>query len=310
KLSFSSKYKLNKKLDKLPTGPDWECEPITVKGDHVDRHWKPLTEEIELWHHNPVKCICELIGNPAFKDHLAYLPKCVFGNIKETNWLYNEMWTAEWWWKIQESMQRGAFVAPVILASNKTQLSNFGSDKSAWPVYLTISNLSKEICQCPSCHGTVLIGYLPITKLQCFSKSIHLLEIYWLFHKCMLKLVNPLVAAGKQGVEMTCADSLIQKIFPILTAYIADYPEQCLVACCKENQCPHCVVPLEERSELLETVKLQDLATTLGILNAYKKDEDPPPQFAKQGLRSIYKPFWRHLPHTNIFTFITPDILH
>ncbi|KAF9496260.1 hypothetical protein BDN71DRAFT_1505955 [Pleurotus eryngii] len=271
KLSFSSRYKLNKKLNKLPTGSDWECEPITVKGDRVDRHGKPLTEEIELWHRNPVKCIHELIGNPAFKDHLAYLPEHVFGNIEETNRLYDEMWTAEWWWKIQESMPRGAFVAPVILASDKTQLSNFGSDKSAWPVYLTIGNLSKEIRWRPSCHGTVLIGYLPVAKLQCFSKSVRSLEIYWLFHKCMSKLVNPLVAAGKQGVEMTCADSLIWKIFPILAVYIADYPEQCLVACCKENQCPRCVVPPEERGELLET---------------------------------------RHLPHTNIFTSITPDILH
>lgn len=101
KLSFSSKYKLNKKLNKLPTGPDWECEPITVKGDRVDRHGKPLTEEIELWRRNPVECIRELIGNPAFKDHLAYLPERVFGNIEETNRLYDEMWTAEWWWKIQ-----------------------------------------------------------------------------------------------------------------------------------------------------------------------------------------------------------------
>ncbi|KDQ60094.1 hypothetical protein JAAARDRAFT_92799, partial [Jaapia argillacea MUCL 33604] len=34
------------------------------------------------------------------------------------------------------------------------------------------------------------------------------------------------------------------------------------------------------------------------------------PEFKKQGLRAVGKPFWVDLPHSDIFTCLTPDLLH
>jgi len=50
----------------------------------------------DLWHHNPVECIQELLGNPLFKDDLGYIPQRVYRDARRTNREYSEMWTANW----------------------------------------------------------------------------------------------------------------------------------------------------------------------------------------------------------------------
>ncbi|KAG1752893.1 hypothetical protein EDB19DRAFT_1892885 [Suillus lakei] len=175
----------------------------------------------------------------------------------------------------------------------KTQKLTSKGDKTAYPVYLSIGNIAKEKRRQTSARATVLIGYLPSGKLDCFTPDECSLANYRLFHHCMSLLLQPLVAAGEDGVDMV--------LYPILATY-------CLVACCKENRCPKCVVAADERGDPLDS-PMRDPAVIKGILEKRKTGHHPA-EFEEFGLRTVYAPFWANLPHSNIFLAFTPDLLH
>ena len=209
---------------------------------------------------------------------------------------------------IQMKLPIGATIAPLILSSDKTQLTQFQGDKKAWPVYLTIGDVSKNIRRQPSMHATILVGYLPVAKLECYGEATRSLQGYRLFHHCMGMIFNVLITAGKEGVEMVCADGWIRRVYVILAAYVADFPEQCLVACCMENRCPRCTVDPKDRGMAIESL-FHDKTQSLDLLSKHQQGRNPP-QFEKEGLRAVYKPFWADLPHCDIFTCFTTDLLH
>ena len=124
----------------------------------------------------------------------------------------------------------------------------------------------------------------------------------------MTKVLSPLVDAGNNGVEITCGDGFIRKLYLILAAYVADYPEQCLVGCCMENRCPRCVIKPNERGNHVKSL-YRNPKTTLNILAEHRKGADPV-KYDEYGIRAIYEPFWKDLPHSNIFMSFTPDLLH
>jgi hypothetical protein len=197
-------------------------------------------------------------------------------------------------------------VSPVILASDKTELSRFRGDKTAWPVCLTIGNISKHIRRQPARYASILVGYLPVSKLDAFENNS--VARHRLFHYCMRRLVQTLEAAGREGIDMVCADGLIRRVYPVLAAFIGDHPEQCLVACCAKNQCPKCHVPADQRGAPFEFPS-RNQAQTTRVLRAQASGEYPP-KFVAEGLRAVFSPFWANLPHADIFICITSDILH
>ncbi|KAJ6608804.1 hypothetical protein B0H10DRAFT_1734560, partial [Mycena sp. CBHHK59/15] len=89
---------------------------------------------------------------------------------------------------------------------------------------------------------------------------------------------------------------------------VADYPEQCLVACCKENRCPLCTVAPDERGDHQPHEKWDQMETV--FLMARQQDGEKDTAFEKEGIRAVYPPFWQALPHSDIFQAFTPDLLH
>ena len=89
------------------------------------------------------------------------------------------MYTIDWWWRTQEKVPKGATIVLILLAIDKTMLTQHYSNKSAWPIYLTIGNLDQATRHRQNVHSFVLLGFLPI-----ISKAVDDCKA-WVYHVAM-----------------------------------------------------------------------------------------------------------------------------
>lgn len=194
-------------------------------------------------------------------------------------------------------------MAPVIIATDKTQLTQFSGSKSAYPVYLTLGNLPRALRRRPSQHACILIG-----KKQKSAR------IQQLFHDSMCIILEPLIQAGQSGVDVTGGDGHVRRVYPILACYVADYPEQCLVTSAKYGSCPKCDLdPGEIGQRWAGTQRIQKktkriIRDSIGHATSISHFQELCKEHNVSG--GVYRPFWDGLPHCDIHLSITPDILH
>ena len=207
-------------------------------------------------------------------------------------------------------------MAPVILATDKTQLTQFSGGKAAYPIYLTLGNLPKAVRRKPSMHACILLGYLSVDKINRESLTQRELRArtQCMFHESMRIILDPLKRAGEVGVEMVGGDGAVRLVFPIIASYVADYPEQCLVACTKYGTCPKCQCPAKNLQDTT-VYPLRTQRWTEDVINSAKASATSIADFHQRCMNqevsgSVYRPFWSGFPHTDIHTAITPDVLH
>ncbi|TEB25586.1 hypothetical protein FA13DRAFT_1756538 [Coprinellus micaceus] len=227
------------------------------------------------------------------------------------------MWTAKWWHVLQTQLPAHATVAPVIITTDKTQLTQFSGGKSAYPVYLTIGNVPKSLRRKPSTNASILIAYLSVDKMDRsgMSEAQHRSKVHRVFHESMKHILAPLVEAGKNGVQMANHLGEVRQIHPILSSYVADYPEQCLVACCKSGTCPKCQCSALNLGKSTPLPHRTPHWTLSVIETARKQSKGSAAEFSKQCMEQdvtggVFEPFWKDLPFTDIHRILTPDVLH
>ncbi|THU75182.1 hypothetical protein K435DRAFT_556176, partial [Dendrothele bispora CBS 962.96] len=189
-LSYSNTSKLNNIIDdQLPSHcPSFSCEEVIIAGQAFDMYKQDIME-----------CIHVLYGNPDHSQYMCFVPEHHYADADKTVRLFHEFNTGRWWWDTQVHDKPGATIIPVILSSDKTQITLF-RNKSAYLVYLTIGNLPKEIHQKPSQQGQILLVYLPTSRLEHITnKAARRWTVTNLFHACMSHLLAPLKEASPEG---------------------------------------------------------------------------------------------------------------
>ena len=181
----------------------------------------------------------------------------------------------------------------------------------AYPIYMTIGNIPKEIRRKPSRCAQMLIGYIPTTKLEGIpTKAGRRRAIANLFHSCMEIVLGPIAPHGTTGIPMMSGDGIWRRCHPILANFIGDYPEQTLVTCTYYGECPKCEVPRDRLGDHTTFLSrnhgkaLETYALANGDVHVFHA------ACKANGIKPVARPFWESLPLANIYASVTPDILH
>ena len=124
-----------------------------------------------------------------------------------------EMKSGDCWWKIQAHLPAGGSIILIIWASDKTHLSNFSRDKSAWPLYISIGNIHKEVQRTAFKHTLIPIGFIPIPPQGAPNSG-----AAWHY------AVDTILDAQKEddidgpGDQWDCADRIRRRCYPIIAA--------------------------------------------------------------------------------------------
>ncbi|KAJ3474419.1 hypothetical protein NLI96_g12466 [Meripilus lineatus] len=306
-LSYPNARALNQIIDhELPTIAEWSAVPIQLDNNGTS---------YELFKRDIMKCIRVLYGNPTFADVMSYAPEKHFAKMGMVQRMFSEMHVCDWWNDIQNELPPGATVIPVIFATDKTQVSQFSGTNTMYPLYMTIGNIDKATRRKPSRHAWILVAYLPtpifdnldLTDLETRVARARL------FHSCMTEVVQPLIRAGSVGEKMVGGDGDIRHCHPILATYVADHPEHCLVTCSRTGVvCPSCGMTICEFGDHTcnSPRKPKDALEQLNLAAEMRSLNQADEALKAHGLTCVFEPFWKDLPHCNIYQSVTPDILH
>ncbi|KDQ06050.1 hypothetical protein BOTBODRAFT_121950 [Botryobasidium botryosum FD-172 SS1] len=209
--------------------------------------------------------------------------------------------------KIQETCSNdvdGATLLPFILGSDKTIVSVGTGHVEYYPLYGTSGNFHNDVRRAHR-DAIVPIAFLAIPKCDRKNDNDSALRTFkrQLFHASLSHILTPL----KQGMTtpeiIRFPDGYFCRTIFSLGPYIADYPEQVLLACIVSGWCPRCrAKPWElegigEARCQLHTDAVIDAFTARQVWDAY-------------GIVSDVIPFTNDFPRADITQLLAPDLLH
>ena len=206
----------------------------------------------------------------------------------------------------------------MVLASDKVHLTVAQGSKECHAVYLSVANIKKALRTKISAHTWMLIAHIPIAKFE--PSKYQSLFTTRAFHQCMNLIVDGLKKAAVTAVDMVDPSGCVRSVHTFLAAYIADLPEQQMIAGVRQGYAPSSIAD----PKTLGNSRPHDLRRgpdTLAVIQQIKDElarrnaQDDLKLFKKlaesRGLNGVDEPFWSgwHLSDDPSL-WLVPDILH
>ncbi|EGO01102.1 hypothetical protein SERLA73DRAFT_159632 [Serpula lacrymans var. lacrymans S7.3] len=325
---FANKDDLYRVIDST-SGSDvpWESFSLSYNGELPGEdppEW--MKQEFDVWFRSPRAIIQNMLSNRDFCGETNFMPYRKFSKKGERE--YKDFMSGEWAWKQADKISvdpttHGSSFVPVILGSDKTTVSVATGQNEYYPVYISIGNIHNNVRRAHR-NAVALLGFLAIpkslfystifffayTKANTFSaekKYANDVE----FCKFRRQLLHTSLACILQDLKpgmlvpevLRCADMHFRCVIYGIGPYIADYPEQALLACIVQGWCPRCIAwpnNLDGEGGRRSEDHTEVLANFLS----------PVVLWDQYGIVSDIVPFTHDFPRADIHEILAPDLLH
>ncbi|KAK7684223.1 hypothetical protein QCA50_012547 [Cerrena zonata] len=308
---FASAKEMYEVIDATPLGDaPWKSFTASYTGPRPNTDvpsW--MTMKHEVWFRDPKVILKNLLENPDFKDEFDVAPYRQYTTSGSRR--YQHFMSGDWAWNqcnliAKDPTTHGAMFCPAIFGSDKTTVSVATGQNDYYPLYMTLANIFNNVRRAHR-NAVVVVAFLAVPKAEKRHANDPQFRKFrkQLFHSSLARIMRSLRAGMLKPEIMRCPDGHFRRVIFGLGPYIADYPEQALVACIVQGWCPTC---LQHRTELgndiIEGVRCRE--HTAELLQNF----DSATLWDDYGIDASIVPFTSHFPRADIHELMSGDILH
>ncbi|KZP25615.1 hypothetical protein FIBSPDRAFT_733491 [Athelia psychrophila] len=288
----------------------WKCFSTTYTGNLGEDAPTWQLADYEVWYRDPDVVIANLLANPDFDKQFDYAPYIELDKSGQRRW--SDLMSANLAWRHSDEIfqsdadTEGAMLCPIVLGADKTTVSVATGHVEYHPLYLSIGNVHNSVRRAHR-NAVVPIGFLAIPKADRKYDDNPAFRTFkrQLYHSSIAAILRTLRDGMSKPVIRLCPDGHFRRVIYDLAAFIADYPEQVLLAGIVQGWCPKCTAQSsnldgpggmrsrEYDEELMEELDSDQLWDNYGI------DDD-----------ITACPFTSDFPRADIHEMLSSDLLH
>ena len=183
------------------------------------------------------------------------------------------------------------------------------------PLLLSLANIHAGVRMKSTSNSFALAAYLPIPKFHDVSPTVQAVLSARVYHFAVSIVMKNLVAANEEGKVMSDPEGNLRMIHTPLVSWIADYPEQLLIACISSKNSPLSLATAEHFGQptalprhtchhTLQAIEEAIAACNPCDITAFHK------VCLALCLNGVVDLFWKKWGNACPSSFLTPDALH
>ncbi|KAI0666050.1 hypothetical protein C8Q78DRAFT_1072573 [Trametes maxima] len=304
---FADYADLYRTIDAIKVGEvPWQCVRVSYNGPRPEREVPSWMDQIyEVWFRDPRCVTLKMLANPDFDGAFDTTPYREYTASGERR--YGNLMSGDWAWRQADVPESdGAMLVTHVFGSDKTTVSVATGQNDFYPLYMSLGNLHNGMRRAHR-DSILPIAFLAIPKAERKHANSTAFRRFrrQLFHTSLAAILQPLKPGTLRPEVVRCPDGHYRRAIWAIGPYIADYPEQVLVANIVQGWCPACLkYPNALDSD--EAGQRRARVHTDALLRTF----EPLVLWDDYGVIPDVTPFTEDFPRADINELLTGDLLH